>query len=265
MNGLNVGSCCAAALALCVVLPGCMQSRVEESRELHTKIQKSEAVVILAKPQIEGAGAEDGFMDCVGNSLAGHGDSAIAVRPHVQFVDSMFPWFEPGTAPTHPEAIATLLSRPGVSERVAASGVRYIVWLDGGTQKTDGGGSIACGAAPGAAGCIGFGWWENESNYEATIWDVQQAKSAGSVGTDVTGTSAIIGAVVPLPFIARVQGLACNRMASQLRTFFTGTDDTDEAPALANTANRSSGKAKTPIVLKSAVAGKPAKVTAAEN
>ncbi|HEY4213236.1 MAG TPA: hypothetical protein VGM84_17280 [Steroidobacteraceae bacterium] len=237
MNGLTVGSCCTAALAMLVVLPGCMQSRVEESRELHTKIQKNEAVVILAKPQIEGASAEDEFMDCVGNGLAGRGESAITVRPHVQFVDSMFPWFEPGTAPTRPEAVATLLTRPGVSERIAASGVRYIVWLDGGTQKTDGGGSIACGAAPGAAGCIGFGWWENESNYEATIWDLQQAKSAGSVGTDVTGTSAIIGAVVPLPFIARVQSLACHRMASQLRTFFVGSDDTDGAAQVLNAKN----------------------------
>jgi len=40
----------------------------------------------------------------------------------------------------------------------------------------------------------------------------------------VTGTSAIIGAVVPLPFIARVQGTACNRLAGQLRHFFTGED-----------------------------------------
>ena len=246
MNGLAVGSYCAAAFVLFAVLPGCMQSRVEESRELHTKIQKSEAVVILAKPQIEGALAEDGFMDCVGNRLSGRGDAAITVRPHVEFVDSMFPWLEPGTAPTRPEAVATLLTRPGVSERIAASGVRYIIWLDGGTQKTDGGGSIACGAAPGAAGCIGFGWWENESNYEATIWDLQQAKSAGSVGTDVTGTSAIIGAVVPLPFIARVQNLACNRMASQLRTFFVGSDDTD-APVLKadNGKTKSNGAVKT--------------------
>ncbi len=242
MKGLHLGSHCAAAAVLFVALPGCMQSRVEESRELHTKIQKDEAVVILAKPQIEGAAAEDGFMDCVGHSLAGRGNSAIAVRPNVQFVDSMFPWFEPGTAPTRPEAVATLLTRPGVSERVAASGVRYIVWLDGGTQKTDGGGSIACGAAPGAAGCIGFGWWENESNYEATVWDLKQAKSAGSVDTNVTGTSAIIGAVVPLPFIARVENLACNRMAGQLRTFFTGSDDTD---AIQPVLNASNGKPKT--------------------
>jgi hypothetical protein len=198
-----------------------MQARVEESREMPTKIAQGEAVVILAKPQIEGAGAEDGFMDCVSDGLKGGGE-AITVHGNNDFVDKMFPWFEPGTAPAKPEAIATLLTKPGVSEKVADSGVRYVVWLDGSTQKTDGGGSIACGAAPGAAGCIGFGWWEKESAYEATIWDLKQAKSAGSVGTNVTGTSAIIGAVVPLPFIARVQSAACNRMADQLRSFFSG-------------------------------------------
>jgi len=69
------------------------------------------------------------------------------------------------------------------------------------------------------------------TNYEATIWDIKEAKTAGSVGTDVTGTSAIVGAVVPLPFIARVQGLACDRMAGQLRTFFSGADDTGFEPA----------------------------------
>ena len=221
------------ALAAIVALPGCMQSRVDESRELHTHIVKSEAVVILPKPQVEGATAEEGFVDCVGGGLAGHGDSAIAVRRHQEFVDSTFPWFEPGTAPSRPEAIEALLTRPGLAEKVAASHVRYIVWLDGGTRKTDGGGSIACGAAPGAAGCIGFGWWEKESNYEATIWDIKEAKAAGSVGADVTGTSAIVGAVIPLPFIARVQNTACNRMAGQLRTFFTGADDSGPSPTVA--------------------------------
>lgn len=230
MTGLDSGSQCASVLTLLALLSGCMQSRVEESRELHTKIQKDEAVVILAKPQVEGASAEDEFMHCVSGELAGHGPGAIATRTDEQFTDALFPWFEPATAPSKPEALSALLTRPGVAERVAASGVRYIVWLDGGTQKTDGGGSLACGAAPGGAGCIGFGWWEKESNYEATIWDLKQGKTAGSVGTNVTGTSAIIGALVPLPFIARVQGTACNRMASQLRTFFTGSDDTETAP-----------------------------------
>jgi hypothetical protein len=164
-------------------------------------------------------------MHCVARGLAGRGDGAIAMLTDEQFTDAMFPWFEPGTAPSKPEAIAALLTHPGVAKRIVASGVRYVVWLDGGTQKTDGGGSLSCGAAPGVVGCIGLGWWESESNYESTIWDLKQAKAAGSVGTNVTGTSAIIGAVVPLPFVARVQGIACNRMANQLRTFFTGIDD----------------------------------------
>ena len=204
-------------------LAGCMQARIEESREMPTRIAGDEGIVVLAKPQVEGVGTEDGFMDCVGDNLAG-GARGLRVLGNDEFVDAMFPWFEPGTAPARPEAVSTLLSQPGVSERIAASGVRYVVWLDGDTRRTDGGGSLACGAAPGAAGCIGFGWWEKEADYEATIWDLQQAKSAGSVGTNVTGTSAIIGAVVPLPFIARVQGTACNRLARQLRHFFTGED-----------------------------------------
>lgn len=210
-----------ATLVAAVLLSGCMTAKIEESRELHTQIAADEAVVILAKPQIEGAGAEDQFMDCVSKGLAS-GRQRLRVHSNDEFVDRLFPWFEPGTAPTRAEAVSTVLQQPGVSEAVAATGVRYIVWLDGATRKTDGGGSLACGAAPGAAGCIGFGWWEKESAYEATIWDIKQAKSAGSVGTSVTGTSAIVGAVVPLPFIARVEGTACDRMADQLRSFFLG-------------------------------------------
>jgi len=214
--------CVASALAAGILLSGCMQARIEESREAATPLEKGDRVVILAKPQIEGAGAEDDFMDCVSNGLAS--GRHVAVHDNNEFVDRMFPWFEPSTAPQRPEALSVLLARPGVSDQVTASGVRYVVWLDGSTRKVDGGGSLACGAAPGGAGCIGFGWWEKESAYEATIWDLKQGKSAGSVGTNVTGTSAIVGAIVPLPFIARVQATACNRMSNQLRSFFLGTD-----------------------------------------
>ena len=42
---------------------------------------------------------------------------------------------------------------------------------------------------------------------------------------DITiGRGPAAAAVVPLPFIARVQATACNRMSAQLRTFLTGTD-----------------------------------------
>lgn len=205
-----------------LLLGGCMRARVDESRELATAIGAQERVVVLAKPKIEGAGAEGEFIDCVGKRIAGRSRS-IKVESNESFTNRLFPWFEPGTVPTRPEGLVAVLSQPGVSEQVAATGVRYIVWLEGATRKTDGGGSLACGAAPGAAGCIGFGWWEKAAGYEATVWDLKQAKSAGSVGTEVTGTSAVLGLLIPVPFIARVQGTACDRLGSQLRSFLTGT------------------------------------------
>ncbi|MGC4029435.1 MAG: hypothetical protein QM696_11215 [Steroidobacteraceae bacterium] len=210
-------------IALLPLAAGCMRARVDESREVATAIAADESVVVLAKPQIEGAGAEAGFLDCVSSHLASGGGQKLKVHDNEAFADKLFPWFEPGTVPTRPEGVTAVLQQPGVAEQVAATGVRYVVWLDGSTRKTDSGGSLACAAAPGAAGCFGFGWWEKESAYEATIWDLRQSRSVGSVGTSVTGTSAVVGAIVPLPFIARVQGTACSRMATQLRNFLTGT------------------------------------------
>ena len=105
-----------------LVVSGCMHARTEESREMPTKIEGTEAVVVLAKPQLEGAGSEDKFMDCVSHKLA-QGSGAIRVQGNNDFVDRLYPWFEPGTAPTRPEAVAAVLSRPGVSEVVAATGV----------------------------------------------------------------------------------------------------------------------------------------------
>src|SRR5678816_1010844 len=82
-----------------VFVSGCMQARIEESRELATPVAKGERVVILAKPQIEGSGAEDSFMDCVSDEMAS-GRHGIAVHDNNEFVDKMFPWFEPSTAPS---------------------------------------------------------------------------------------------------------------------------------------------------------------------
>ena len=50
------------------------------------------------------------------------------------------------------------------------------------------------------------------------------AKTAGSVSTNVPGTSALVGVLVPWPFIARVQGAACDRLANQLTAFLRGED-----------------------------------------
>jgi hypothetical protein len=242
-----------AAAGFALVASGCMTAKIEEMREAPTQIAAHEAVVLLAKPHLEGTGTEDKFLDCLERELVGQAVSAdVAERQRAgktveprsslrngpfqiyadhHFVDALYPWLEPSTAPANAQGFSAFLARPGVSERVNGMGVRYIVWVDGVTQKTDGGGSIACAAGPGGAGCLGLGWWEKTSDYEATIWDLKQGISAGSLSTDVKGTSVMIGAIAPIPLIAPVQSTACDRLAGQLKAFLLGTSD-EEATAV---------------------------------
>ena len=154
----------------------CMTAKLEESRSMATAIADGEAVVLLAKPHVEGASAEDDFMDCVGDKMARQ--SGIRVQGNDEFQDQMFPWFEPSTAPQRPEGVAQLLTRPAVRQRIEENGVRYIVWVDGLTRQTDSGGSISCAIGPGGGGCLGFGWWERLFPYRS---------SPASRGPPVTG------------------------------------------------------------------------------
>jgi hypothetical protein len=244
----------ASGVAACLSLTGCMTAKIEELREAPTQITSSEAVVLLAKPHLEGTGTEDKFLDCLERELVGEAVSAgvaqrqragkeFAPRSNLRdgpfqiyaddyFVDALYPWLEPSTAPANAQGFTAFLARPGVAERVHEMGVRFIVWIDGVTQKTDGGGSIACAAGPGGAGCLGLGWWEKTSDYEATVWDVKQGVSAGSLTTDVKGTSVMIGAIAPIPLIAPVQSTACDRLAGQLKSFLLGSGE-ETAPVSA--------------------------------
>ncbi|MCU0976107.1 MAG: hypothetical protein MUC71_07310 [Steroidobacteraceae bacterium] len=210
----------AALAAAGSLASGCMTAKLEENRTLDTQIVQGEAVVLLAKPRVEGVTAEDDFMDCVGDKMSRR--FGIAVRSNDAFVDSLFPWFEPSTAPQRAEGVARLFARPAVRQRIDDSGVRYVVWVDGMTRQTDSGGSFSCAIGPGGGGCLGFGWWERESDYDAFVWDLKEAKTAGVVSANVTGTSALVGVIVPVPLIARVQGTACDRLADQLGSFLLG-------------------------------------------
>ncbi len=226
--------------ALTVLAAGCMTAKVDETRQVASAIEANESIVVLKKPQLEGLGTEEKFLDCLQENLGGElvhpedGQSAktskakdvvpFKIYGEQQFADALFPWFEPSTAPANAAGLKALLERPGVTERLEYIGVRYVVWLDGNTRKTDGGGSIACAIGPGGGGCFGVGWWEKQSGYVATVWDLRNGTELGSVTTDVTGTSVLIGAIAPIPIITPVQRTACNRLADQLRSFLVGDD-----------------------------------------
>jgi hypothetical protein len=213
----NVGTIFIAGIAA-VALSGCITSRVEDAREGMTGIESDESVVILAKSYHLGNETEDKYINCVEDALS-RGSKGLRVIPHKQFVDSLFPWFEPRTAPAETKGLPKLLERPGVAERIAEQKVRYIIWLDGDTDRVAGGGSLSCAAGPGGGGCFGFAWWQNDADYNAAVWDLKGLESAGSVTADVSGTSFLPALVVPIPLIARARAAACKGLADQLRTF----------------------------------------------
>ena len=207
-----------ATLMVAVLVSGCVTSRVEHIKEAQTGIAEGEGVVIMAKSYHLGNETEADFIDCVGSSM-GRGSDGLRVIPNSEFVDALFPWFEPRTAPADTKSLPILMSRPGVAEMIQEKGVRYVVWLDGDTDKTAGGGSMSCAVGPGGGGCFGFAWWQNDSAYEATVWDLTGLEDAGTVSADVSGTSFLPAIVVPVPLIARTQSKACKGLADQLKLF----------------------------------------------
>jgi len=159
-------------------------------------------------------------VQCISDALA-KGDSRLEVHSTKAFEDSMYPWFEPSTAPLSTDDLSRLLEKPEVMQQVKKTGVRYVVWLDGSTDRVASGGGITCAAGIGGAGCMGLAWWEDDSRYDATVWDIMQAESAGTIHADVKGRSVMPAIIIPLPFIARPQAAACRGLTQQLKQFLT--------------------------------------------
>lgn len=217
-NPLSLTSIVSVFGLLSLCLSGCVTSRVEDARENVTGLNAGDSVVILAKSYHQGNETEADYISCIEKAL-GRGSTGLRVIPRQQFVDSVFPWFEPRTAPAETKGLTKLMERPGVARVVKDLGVRYIVWLDGDTETVAQGGSLSCAAGPGGGGCFGFAWWQKDADYEATIWDLEGNESAGTVTTDVSGTSFLPALIVPIPLIARTQSAACKSLAQQLRAF----------------------------------------------
>ncbi len=203
-------------LILTGAISGCMSLNVGESRLAATGIGSEEAIVVLGRRHDTAYETEQDFTDCVAERLA-NTDVNLITEDH--FVDALFPWFEPRTAPLKVGALPALLQRPEVHARIDSIGVRYIVWVDGQTEKLESQGGMQCIIGPAGGGCFGFGWWENESEYEAAVWDLKQQAAAGRVSADVFGTSYMPAIFIPIPLIARTDKQACKGLAKQLRDF----------------------------------------------
>lgn len=199
-----------------VLAAGCVTSKVEQVRQSGrgAVVRSGEAVVVLGRRHRGDRETEESFNDCVSSSLR---QKNLPIYAEQAFVDSMFPWLEPRTAPMSSEALADLLDEPEIAQRVRATGVRFMVWIDGETDQIDSGGSMGCSLG----GCLGFGWWEKESKYEVSIWDIENRAPVGKVSVNASGTSYMPAVIVPIPLIARTQSAACEGVATQVGELLT--------------------------------------------
>lgn len=201
-----------------LLLTACTTTVINETRQGYTGIADHESVVVLGRRHKSEYDTEIDFVQCVGESLKSSADK-LNVIPEQAFADSLYPWFEPRTAPVRIEGLHNLLQQDSISDRIFELGIRYIIWVDGSTETTSSAGSIACSIGPGGAGCLGFGTWDNESLYEAAVWDFENMTTVGKIKADAKGTSYMPAVVVPIPLIARVKANACKGLSDQLRSF----------------------------------------------
>lgn len=208
----------ALLLATAGLNSACVSTRIEESRRAVTNIGSDDTIVILGRAKHTDDETEASFTECVNNALAGR-NARLSLMTEADFVDAMFPFFEPRLAPTSLDDLSQVLADPLVSAKVTETQVRYLIWLDGNTETTDQGGSMTCSFGAAGGGCFGLNWWERDSSYEATIWDMESLNAAGYISADSTGTSYLAGLMLPIPIIARTGKAACEGLADQLSEF----------------------------------------------
>ncbi len=210
-------------LLVLLSINACTTVTIDQVRVTESELLQGESVVVIGRRTGSDYETEPELISCVGKNLA-KGDEGINVIPETEFVDRLYPWFEARTAPSHIKDLHRLLRYDKVKQIFDDYNVHYIIWIDGNTEKTRSSGSISCGISAVGISCFGFGTWDSQAQYEASIWDYQTKYQIGKVSSVAEGTSYVPAIVVPIPLIATVQTDACEAMALQLKTFFKTSD-----------------------------------------
>ena len=203
-------------IATCI--GSCTTSRLEKQVNFPLNLNEGESVVVISNSYHSGNRTEYDFIQCVNKSLLKKQNN-FNVIPTENFQNMLYPWLEPRTAPQTPEDLPELLSRDLVRETMEAHKVQYFINISGETKTNSSSGALSCAAGPGGGGCFGLAWWDDTSSYSASVWDIAQQSSVGSVSATVSGTSVIPALIIPIPIIARTKSSACDGLVKQLLKF----------------------------------------------
>lgn len=207
------------SLALALFLGACTTTTIDEYRRDEASLSADKSIVVLGRRHVSGKVTEPFIVNCIGKQLSS-GRQPLSVVSEQEFQDRLYPWFEPRTAPLQLPALQSMLAKPVIAEEVKKMGLQYIVWIDGKTVRGDSAGGISCAVGVGGAGCLGFGTWDDDGNYEVSVWDIAQDEPVAEMKVKAEGTSYMPAVVVPVPLIARVKSSVCNGLSQQIKTMF---------------------------------------------
>ena len=99
------------------ILQGCVNATVDEMTFLEpTEGIGDASVVIMGRRHAPDYETEFDFIECIGDHIR-RGDNSISVLHELEFINMMYPWFEPRTAPLRTDDIDKLLAQQRVADR----------------------------------------------------------------------------------------------------------------------------------------------------
>lgn len=182
------------------------------------EIQSHEKVAVLGRRDAGHYETDTSFIACLGRQLNGQHFQVVSEQ---EFIDALYPWFEPRTAPKGIKRLTQLMGDEAVKDKVRAENIRYLVWLDGEVESAGHTGTMSCGLGPSGGGCFGYTSWDKNVFFEAVVWDLDDLTEEARIRVDSEGTSYVIGIVAPIPLISPVKSQACEGMGSKLRSYFS--------------------------------------------
>ena len=203
-------------------ISSCTTSRLEEQVNLPLNLKEGESIAVISNSYHSGNQTEYDFIQCVNKSLSKKQDYFNLIQTEY-FQNMLYPWLEPRTAPQTPEDLSEFLSRDLVRGTLETHNIKYLININGETKTNSSSGALSCAAGPGGGGCFGLAWWDDTSSYSASVWDIAQQSSVGSVSATVSGTSVIPALIIPIPIIARTKSSACDGLVKQLLSFLSAS------------------------------------------
>jgi hypothetical protein len=123
-------------LIVIIAVGGCATSNIREDHEKSKEIAPMQIAAVIPLGHVA-----DDIADCVQQTIQGFCPTLKFV-PAEEFVYTLYPWFEPGTAPASKEDVNALFNKRLVRQSIAKLGVRYVITVGGGTFQSAPGGTF---------------------------------------------------------------------------------------------------------------------------